>query len=574
MPSISYNVFYVDKGLNAFSDLLTAFGLAEVISNVLYAPTDNQFQLVITDKGVCYELRCSPAIDETMLAQRIMPQKPIRTPKTKLPDSLSAVYDYEAEKAQVNDYFAARRQNVEAMLPSTYWDILRAINPAALPGYNTLMVDWDRVTGNTDVLRLLFDLFSTRPNDIETAVERWKQLDKSEAWGIKAESTAQQLYNPDSGKGQNRTKSNGLSIGNVDNFWLIEWLKAVGFYEAALTRLVRGAKDRKTFVIAPRELTYQEHQAVMSNFNRTMQIAETSTRFDILAVLRYMEALLNHFMTSESGLSRLLKNHNVKKRVVSGFYTAFYKDMGNAVATMNMAFLALPGWITIKSRDDVTLYLNVLKEFARFVRQFDESHSDAFTLLQHLRDFVSADDLRAFFRFTNAFPAYLTGMRERNKPVMQLTTDFIERLIMSSDKPLYPILTTTGFQHIAYAIRQSTVVAQYRKKQGDRKYDVRYGLGQELARKARYPQEFITALSDFLHKFNSENAQIMETRPGPYRRSIQTSDIEDIVRLIDEYGSETVANMLIAYGYAREPRDPQDNTDQPETETNEKMETE
>src|SRR5690606_33204114 len=144
----------------------------------------------------------------------------------------------------------------------------------------------------------------------------------------------------------------------------------------------------------------------------------------------------------------------------------------------------------------------------------------------------------------------------------------------SSDKPLYPILTTSGFQHIAYAIRQSTVVAQYRKKQGDRKYDVRYGLGQELARKARYPQEFIAALSDFLHKFNSENAQIMETRPGPYRRSIQTSDIEDIVRLIDEYGSETVANMLIAYGYAREPRDPQDNTDQSEPEMNEEMETE
>jgi hypothetical protein len=574
MPSISYNVFYVDKGLNAFSDLLTTFGLAEVISNVLYAPTDNQFQLVITGKGVYYELRCSPAIDETMLAQRVMPQKPIRTPKTKLPDSLSAVYDYEAEKAQVNDYFAARRQNVEAVPPSTYWDILRAINPAALPGYNTLMVDWDRVTGNTEVLRLLFDLFSTRPNDLETAVERWKQLDKSEAWGIKAESTAQQLYNPDSGKGQNRTKSNGLSIGNVDNFWLIEWLKAVGFYDAALTRLVRGAKDRKTFVIAPRELTYQEHQAVMSNFNRTMQIAETSTRFDILAVIRYMEALLNHFMTSESGLSRLLKNRNLKKRVVSGFYTAFYKDMGNAVATMNMAFLALPGWITIKSRDEVTMYLNVLSEFARFVRQFDESHSDAFTLLQHLRDFVSADDLRAFFRFTNAFPAYLIGMRERNKPAMQLTTDFIERLIMSSDKPLYPILTTPGFQHIAYAIRQSTVVAQYRKKQGDRKYDVRYGLGQELTRKARYPQEFIAALSDFLHKFNSENAQIMETRPGPYRRSIQTSDIEDVVRLIDEYGSETVANMLIAYGYAREPRDPQDNTDLREAEMNEEMETE
>lgn len=577
MPSTSYDVFYVDKGLNAFSDLLTTFGLAEVISSVLHTPTDNQFRLTLQDKGVHYELRCSPPIDAAMLTQRITPEKPIRTVKNSLPETISA-YDYEAEKAQVNDYFAARRQHVAAPEPSPYWDVLRAINPGALPGYNSLMMDWDRVSRDAEVLHLLFDLFSATPNDLDAATARWKQLDKARGWGVKAQSTAMQLYNPDSGKGQNKAKANGLSIGNVDNFWLVEWLKAVGFYKGAMTRLVRGAKDRKTFVVAPRDLTYQEHRAVMSRFASTMQVAEASTRFDILAVVRYMHALLSYLLPSDSSLTRLLKTGNIKKRVVSGFYTAFYKDMGNAAATMNMSFLALPGWITVETREDVTLYLGLLEELEKFVRQFDESHSDAFSLLQHLRDFVSSDDLRPFFRFTNAFPAYLMGMRERNKPARQLTTDFIERLMMSSDKPLYPILNTPGFQQIAYAIRQSTVTAQYRKKQGDRKYDVRYGLGQELSRKARYPQEFIATLSDFLHKFNAENAQVMETRPGPYRRSIQTSDIEDIVRLIDEYGSETVANMLIAYGYAREPRDPQGDSqeaaDFSEAETNEEMETE
>lgn len=102
---------------------------------------------------------------------------------------------------------------------------------------------------------------------------------------------------------------------------------------------------------------------------------------------------------------------------------------------------------------------------------------------------------------------------------------------------------------------------------------MRYGLGQELARKARYRQEFIAALSDFLHKYNAENAQVMATRPKPYRRAIQTSDIDEIVQLIDEYGSETVANMLIAYGYARASRDPQDENNLPE-ETYDEMENE
>ena len=125
---------------------------------------------------------------------------------------------------------------------------------------------------------------------------------------------------------------------------------------------------------------------------------------------------------------------------------------------------------------------------------------------------------------------------------------------MSAEPKLSAILDPElhpGFQSIAYAIRQSTVVAQFRKKEGDRRYDVRYGLGQELARKSRYPIEFITALSDFLHKYNAENAQVMENRKGPYRKSLKTSDIDDIVALVDEYGSELICNLLIAYGYAR-----------------------
>ncbi len=573
MSSPPRNMFHVDKGLNPFSDLLTLFGLAEVVSSLLYAQTED-YQLTIKEEHTAYVLRCTPAITEDMLTRRITPQKPIKTPKTQLPEGLIA-YDYEEEKSVVNAYFAARKQKVDAEQPRAYWDVLRAINPAALPGYNALMLDWDMVNGNPDVLRLLFDLFSSTPNDVDAAIEAWKQLDKANGWGIRAEATAQQLYNPDSGKGQNRTKSSGLSIGNLDNFWLVEWLKAVGFYAAGITRLVRGGKDRKTVIIAPRELNYREHSAILSKFVNTMQVAESSTRFDILAVIRYLTALLAYFTESESRLARLLKQGNVKKRLVRGFYTAFYKDMGNAIATMNLSFIGLPGWITVQTRDDVDLNRLLLDDLGKFVRQFDESHSDAFTLLQYLRDFVSSDDLRAFFRFTNAFPAYLMGMRERNKPAKQLTTDFIERLIMSSEneRPLYPILASPGFRNIAYAIRQSTVTAQYRKKQGDRKYDVRYGLGQELSRKARYPQEFMATLSDFLHKYNAENAQIMETRQKPYRRSIKTSDIDEIVRLVDEYGSETVANMLIAYGYARVPRDPQEENDLPE-ETNEEMEME
>jgi hypothetical protein len=229
--------------------------------------------------------------------------------------------------------------------------------------------------------------------------------------------------------------------------------------------------------------------------------------------------------------------------------------MGNAVATMNLSFIGLPGWVQVQSESEVEGALNMLAEHEAIVRQFDESHSDAYSLLLRYRDFLSGSDLWPFFDFAVAYSGYLIGQRERSGGrARQFSEENLGRLIVNTEPKLSKILDTPGFQNIAYAIRQSTVVAQYRKGQGNRRYDVRYGLGQELARKANYPADFVAALSDFLHKYNAENAQVMENRPGPYRRSIQTSDIDDIVALIDEYDAPLVCNLLVAYGYARSPR--------------------
>lgn len=140
---------------------------------------------------------------------------------------------------------------------------------------------------------------------------------------------------------------------------------------------------------------------------------------------------------------------------------------------------------------------------------------------------------------------------------------------MGHDHKLKPILDTPGFQHIATAIRRSTVTPQYFKSKGQsRVYDIRYGLGTDLLRKAAYPDRFIQALSEFMHAYNQENAQINERYDGkpPVRRSnITTDDIAQVVALIDEYGAQTVGNLLVAFGYARESREPEPGEAAPET---------
>lgn len=132
-----------------------------------------------------------------------------------------------------------------------------------------------------------------------------------------------------------------------------------------------------------------------------------------------------------------------------------------------------------------------------------------------------------------------------------------ERRAQAGMLPLAEIVSNAGFRNIATAIRASTVTQQYYKSQrDDTTYEVRYGLADELRRKARDGREFIRALSEFLQQYSQENARVQErNKDKPYRRrkTITTHDITEFVALIDRYDTPTVANLLIAYGYAYDP---------------------
>ena len=575
---------FVDKSGGTFADPLLAYGLAVVVGDVLGRTTGRgRTSVHLSDHGVYYHLDCTPALDDARLAAMPVPYVPavvIRTAKNaaKLPPGLppQAVVDYEKERDKRIAFFEIRKNlSKEAQValargtdhpelvalrgqePHQHWDIVRAINPAALIGYNKLMIQWWAIQEVLpEVLALLRDLFAQTPNDLAAAVAAWKTLDKAHGWKIKAETTAAQVYNPSQGKGQNRAKADKLSMGNIKGFWLVEWLKAVGFYHAALTKQLRGVKDRKSYVLAPVELGLGESDKIMAAFRGRMARVEAAIRSDVLAAVRYTQALLEFSQQREgASLKARLFVRQRPSRVVAGFYSAFYKNLGNAVATMNLSFIGLPDWIQVENEGDVADALAVLNEHEAIVRQFDESRSDAYNLLLRYRDFISGSDLWPFLEFSTAYSSYIISQRERRGGnARQFNEENLRRLIVSIEPKLSKVLDTPGFQSIAYAIRQSTVLAQYYKKQGDRRYNVRYGLGQELARKANYPAEFLAALSNFMHRYNAENAQVMETRPGPYRRSLQTGDIDDIVALVDEYGASLICHLLVAYGYARSPR--------------------
>ncbi len=246
----------------------------------------------------------------------------------------------------------------------------------------------------------------------------------------------------------------------------------------------------------------------------------------------------------------------------------------------NLAQMALPQWRPeLEDGMAARTLREALDEYINILSQLDERHGEEEEMLRAFREFLSSRDpsMRAFFDFTGSYAVYLMQrlIRQPQLPTRQLTTMNLEVIIMSTDtirpkKPMRLIVQSTGFQHVAEAIRRSTVIPQRLKSKGERTYEVRYGLADELRRHTRYPDKFLQVLSDFVQSYNQENARIYEREHRQLRKDVTADDLEQVITLMDEYDATTVAHLLIAFGYARDPKDRQDQpTAIPDTNDNE-----
>jgi hypothetical protein len=575
------STYFIDKTSNTFADNLTAFGLAFVLNGI----ADGRAKIRLEDHGAAFAIVCEPAIKEGWVenvtfftgapflatidnaTQRKMIKGCAISP-SELPEQGETIVDYQAEKQSRVDYFNwlnsiskdDRRKAFLGELPGptalhSHWDIFRAVNPLALQSYNAVVAEWWRSSeAFSDLLKILLQMTAQTPNTIESAEKAWIKQCKQRGWEKPKTATANQLLNPAQGKGSNNAKAEWRDPNNIKNFWLLEWLKLAGFFSGGFTSTISNSKDRKTYVLMPTRLEWGKHQEVMKKFRKAMAGRATAIQMDIFAALRYTKAFLEHYEEARTeDYSSELFGHSPAD-LVNGMQTAFYKNLGNAPAVMNLACINLPRWVKLYKGEDLGRLQESLEEHLAVIRGLDETRGDQFALLSDYRDFISANDMDPFFEFTNAYSSFIISQRERGKYVRQFTTTTLEVLFMNSDdqnKNLSQIIQEEGFKNVAYAIRNSTVNPQYRKGHGGKPAVViRYGLGQQLVRKASYPADFMAELTEFLQLYNAENAQLSEKGRKSFRKNITTADIEAITGLVDRFGSKLVCNMLVAYGYA------------------------
>lgn len=570
--------YFIDKTTGTFADTLLAYGLASLLDRLL---SDNVSEATvrIRDAGSAFIVALDQPIEEGFEQVDWFCDLPfIETQSTKPPeDWMGQIIDYNREKKRVFEFFEARKQvsrealqpgatideypelaQLEVLKPRHDWQVITQINQmAGITAYKQVLKAWfDCRICFPELIGLLLNLFAVMPNDVDKAKRAWGALKKERGLRTKDTVTSVQILNPAMGKGVNRAKADGAKLKNLDSFWLLEFLKFWGMRVAGVPRTVKAAKpggrgpqDMKTYVLHPVNLSLETHSIVYQAFNESMYQA-TAIKMDILAAIRYMDTFLKQWLAGQLHDARWGEKPG---NYVGSLTTAFYKDMGNAKALLNLSEISLPKWMPVENLEQGRHYQDVLKEHQDIVNSLDERYADQYNLLVSYRDFLSGQNLDMFFKFCGAYTTVL--MSQQRQRALQFSTTNLEVIIVSHDRKLKPILEDEGFHNVAYAIRMSTLVPLYVGRR-ESFFDIRYGLGQALIRKAQYEEDFIQTLSEFMQSYNDETMRVHERTKGSARRKlITTQDIESVVKLIDKYGSKTVCNLLVAFGYARDPRE-------------------
>lgn len=616
-PSASATAFYADNTAGTFADALTAVGLAETLYTWLNQLSRDASPITIRDRGGYFLVTIPSLLDMHAVAQVTDPFLPgrgqalvSRRTGTDLEPDLPR-YDYDAARRRRNDYFAqltkltatdrARYHKnphadefaaLSALRPDTDLDLYIYINHfRAADAYNKLLRQWrgQNIEAFRANLALLLTIFAQYPNALVAGRQYWQELVKS---GVAAPIAAKgdggvtllQVLNPASGKGGNALKANALGIGNLSGFWLPEFLKFVGLFTIAAPRLVKGAKDRKTYVLHPATIDRESLHDVMRRFRAGMLSPTTSIALDILAVLRFTRAFVEYRRdalialdpTRCDPLQTLIGARPCVTDFAHGFDVAFFKDMGSAYATLHQATINLPAWAPpIISPEHADTLLDLLTEHERVIASIKATKggegSDEIGLLRRYRDFLSGRDPARFFDFAAHYGGDYLSKRHHNVNAGQFTVagiEYLEALMtqLTKQKPFHPITQDPGFRALATAIRQATVTAQYRAaREPGYPFEIRYGLGQDLLRATAYPHDFMKALGTFVQAFNAENARIDEriargSLHSHRRASVRTEHLDAITQLIDDYGgdAELIGTMLVAYGYARDAHTPGD----------------
>ncbi|MGF7400858.1 hypothetical protein PQ744_10690 [Thermoanaerobacterium thermosaccharolyticum] len=581
--------YYVLKESGTYSNALEAYGLAELILGL----THEKAKISIIDKGIYYELDVKDMELSEIRYFDLFPYLKKKDDKEVIEKGIKNYIDLEEEKERknrYNDYLkkineekkkAKSLPDAKSILaeldkkiknyedkPIKELDVITGINQfKALDMYKKAYFNlYDNKDSFQNIIDVVLRLYSDTTNNIEEAKAIISDLKKKRKIKNIEKVNSLQLYNPSMVKGAHPQKSNDITPKSVDEFWLQECLKIAGSFTSMVIKPVQIAKqkwDNKVYVFDVNNLDWDISKKIFNEFKKLLK-GNTSIRLDINSVLLMAKELIQH--REEYKSNRKFLNGYRPHDEIKGFYTVYFKNMGNANSPTNISFIELPLFIEINSDKEVKDWIEIIDEHLKIINNIRNSISDQdesgniISLLKTYRQFLTTSDMDYFYNFIGQYSIFLMEqIAKKNYFTKPFSEKLMEVFLLKTDSKISEILQNQGFRNIAKAIRKSTISEQYAKSKGQQKYDIRYGLAQELLRKSAYKEDLIEFLSEFIVSYNQETAKMAEKDKGKVRATIKQQDLEDLVKLIDEYDNPSlIGKLLCAFGYSLDRKEKED----------------
>lgn len=570
--------YYIIKESGTYSNALEAVGLATILSEVV-----GERAVQVLDEGLYFRIHLNKPTTGDMVNNtdyfQSIPYIKVKSDTTK--KGLAIVIDYEKEKQKKGNFskFAQELhkqqpanmiQQIENYEPKPHpdYDIFSGIEQLeALKGYRKSVMN---VFNNKDCfpifLKELLYLYSKIEDMSEQSINRLQELEKKKELKTGKKINSLQLFNPHQGKGVNEPKANRLKNKNLSAFWVREWLKMVGSYKAMTIKNIKISNrswDTKIYVLCPRNVDFSQLLRLHVAFKPKLR-GLSAVKLDITSLLIFCMIFIENIPEYHKK-KKLFSTLINPRHFISGFYTAYFKNLGQNKAVSNLSFLQLPTFIEINSYNDGQVWIQILQEHQRIIGTLrEDATGSCIQMLHNYRQFLVSSDFEYFFEFLVGYSVYL--MQELAKEhyyAKPFSLKLMEVMLMKSCKDFLPILQNKGFKSVATAIRKSTISLQYTPKE-QRQYEVKYGIAQDLKRKSAYKNELVEYLAEFITFYNAENARMKEKRGKNFipRSNVKQQDIEDVVKLIDDCGSNIVGRLLAAYGYAFDRKEKIEETDE------------
>ena len=567
---------FVTKKYGTYADTFLMLGLAQLVEYALKA-TNQKSAIQLLDQGTHYCLKLKKTVNLELVAKLnytnlFPPVKGQKTDISKIPqetECFDTVEKTERRKLYREYLFQQKgkpqfnEDSPKPPHPSTQNGVILTSMRHDLNHNELWCLGWQIKDHYGALLVALFTAFSQETEDANELVNDLF----TETTGQKLPETASavKIYLPTSVQGVNRVKADGNKVDSQKTDWLSLWLIAGGLFTFGIAERIKIAErvyDWRVVVLEPQDIQLSKYREVL---NKLRQLNPPSgghgiARFDAELILRFCQELLNHHQvpanTEEDEFDDFLQPIN---HFVSSFIGTHFGSKGQVYGVKEVFSLGLPGWISPKTSEELADYHNILTEHLSIVTTLsaEEGHSE---LLAAYRDFITSTSLENFFRFQVIYADYVVKCLADSKAKFfprLFSLNGLNLMVKNFNHPqndqelnLTDITQDLGFLRIAKAINSATVYAG----KDEHGWDRIYGLAQRLSSQAGSKKDFIIELSIFLTSYENENLRIDEElkKKGKPRRIWTTKDdLDGIINLIENHGSSLVANLLIAYGYAK-----------------------